>query len=78
MYNNIQLNNQFNATYFITKFTSVFIKEGKMAINRKIQEKRDEYRVRLINDKEIKINGKCEIVKIAHRMMKSDLTDYRR
>lgn len=67
MYNNIQLNNQFNATYFITKFTSVFIKEGKMAINRKNQEKRDEYRTRLINDNEMVTIGKnyyCQKVKI--------------
>ena len=90
MYNNIQLNNQFNATYFITKFTSVFIKEGKMAINRIIQEKRDEYRVQLINDKEmkitgknyychkVKINDKWEIMQLAHRMMKSDRPYYRR
>ena len=42
-----------------------------MAIIRKIQEKRDEYRVRLINDK-------WEIMQLAHRMMKSDRPDYRR
>ena len=61
-----------------------------MAINRKNQEKRDEYRTRLINDNEmvtigknyyrqkVKINGKWEIVKLAHRMMKSDRPYYRR
>ena len=68
----------------------MFIKEGKMAIIRKIQEKRDEYRVRLINDKEMKITGKnyyChkvkindnwEIMQLAHKMMKSDRPDYLR
>ena len=72
------------------KFTSVFIEEGKMAINRKNQEKRDEYRVQIINDKEmkitgknyychkVKINDKWEITQLAHRMMKSDRPDYRR
>ena len=72
------------------KFTSVFIEEEKMAIIRKIQEKRDEYEVQLINDKEMKITGKnyyCHKVKIndkwvitrlAHKMMKSDRPDYLR
>ena len=72
------------------KCTSVFIEEGKMAINRKNQEKRDEYRVQVINDKEmkitgknyychkIKINDKWEITQLAHRMMKSDRPYYRR
>ena len=72
------------------KFTSVFIEEEKMAIIRKIQEKRDEYQVQLINDKEMKITGKnyyCHKVKIndkwvitqlAHKMMKSDRPDYLR
>ena len=61
-----------------------------MAIIRKNQKKRDEYRVQLINDKEMKITGKnfyChkdkindkwEITQLAHRMMKSDRPDYRR
>ena len=61
-----------------------------MTINRKIQEKRDEYRVQIINDSEmkitgknyychkIKINDKWEITQLAHRMMKSDRPDYRR
>ena len=61
-----------------------------MAINRKNQEKRDEYRVQIINDHEmkitgknyyyhkIKINDKWEIMQLAHRMMKSDRPDYRR
>ena len=61
-----------------------------MAINRKNQEKRDEYRTRLINDNEmvttgknyccqkVKINGKWEIVKLVHRMMKSDRPHYRK
>lgn len=72
------------------KLTSVFIEEGKMAIIRKIQEKRDEYQVQLINDKEmkitgknyychkVKVNGKWVITKLAHKMMKSDRPDYLR
>lgn len=38
-----------------------------MAINRKNQEKRDEYRVQIINDHEMKITGKnyyCHKIKI--------------